>query len=396
MFKSIYEQLGVDPSKSSVREIFEKVIDNEYQGAFVNIITDPYCPDRALTMHQDGDGSKFVQRLLHYFESGDERIFAGMVDDALAMNTGDIAASGFVFGPWIITDVLNVNLPPDLKKTVMRAVASRMLELMDLYRQHGFSISFLGGETADLPDQVRSAVFDVGITAWADKKDLITGNVQEGDLIFGFSSDGRAVWEDQENSGIMSNGLTVARGELMSGDYNEKYPSLKREGSFYKGSFCYNDKPSELNDLSVSEAILSPTRQWPLLIRRIISLLKEADALHMLHGISMNTGGGATKIKNVGRGGIMYIKNMPTPPAIFRLIQEVSNESWENMYQSFNCGIGIDIIGQDHPDFLDSLKKASLECGLYLHTLGICHTFLNDKNKKNQVFLNTPYGMFRY
>ena len=91
MERSIYERLGVDPSKIEVKEIFEKVIDNEYRGAFVNIITDPYCFSRALTMHQDGDGSKFIQRLLHYFESGDEAIFTGMVDDALAMNTGDIA-----------------------------------------------------------------------------------------------------------------------------------------------------------------------------------------------------------------------------------------------------------------------------------------------------------------
>jgi phosphoribosylformylglycinamidine cyclo-ligase len=396
MSKSIYEQLGVDPSKSSVREIFEKVVDNEYPGAFVNIVTDPYCPDRALTMHQDGDGSKFVQRFLHYFESGDERIFAGMVDDALAMNTGDIAASGFVFGPWVITDILNVNLPPDLKKTVIRVVASRMLELMDLYHQHGFEISFLGGETADLPDQVRSGVFDIGITAWADKKDLITGNVQNGDLIFGFSSDGRAVWEDQENSGIMSNGLTMARSELMSGDYNEKYPSLKREGSFYKGTFHYDDRLPEFNGISVSEAILSPTRQWPLLIRRIISLLKEANALYMLHGISMNTGGGATKVKNVGRGGIMYVKNMPTPPPIFRLIQKVSNESWENMYQSFNCGMGIDIVGLDHPVFVDILEKAALECELFLHTLGICHDSPYLEHGENKLSLNTPYGLFRY
>ncbi len=396
MAQSIYEQLGIDPSKSSVREIFEKVVDNEYQGAFVNIITDPYCSSRALTMHQDGDGSKFIQRLLHYFESGDETIFAGMVDDALAMNTGDIAASGFVFGPWIITDVLNVNMPRDLKKIVMKAVAARMIELRDLYRQHGFQIKFLGGETADLPDQVRSGVFDIGITAWADKKDLVIGNVQGGDLIFGFPSDGKAVWENQENSGIMSNGLTMARRELMSGDYNDKYPTLKRDGGFYQGDFHYNDSPPELNGMSVSEAILSPTRQWPLVIRKIISILKKADALNMLHGISMNTGGGATKIANIGRGGILYIKNIPTLPPLFSLIQKASKEEWHNMYQSFNCGIGIDIIGSDHPVFIDALKEAAISCNLPLYRLGFCHLIPNGENSKNQVHLKTPYGDFKY
>lgn len=396
MTQSIYEQLGIDPNKSSVREIFEKVIDNEYQGAFVNIVTDPYCPDRALTMHQDGDGSKFIQRLLHFLESGDEKIFAGMVDDALAMNTSDIAASGFVFGPWIITDVLNVNMPKELKKMVMKAVATRIVELRELYRQHGFQIKFLGGETADLPDQVRSGVFDIGITAWAEKKDLVTGNVQGGDLIFGFLSDGKAVWEEQENSGIMSNGLTMARSELMSSEYNDKYPTLKRDGDFYKGNFYYNDFPAELNGMSVSEAILSPTRQWPLVIKKIITFLKEANALSLLHGISMNTGGGATKIANIGQGGIVYIKNMPPPPPLFKLIQKKSGEEWSNMYQSFNCGVGIDVIGPNHPVFIEALMKTSEVCELPLYKLGACHSIPNGENEKNQVHLNTPFGDFRY
>lgn len=395
MERSIYERLGVDPSKIEVKEIFEKVIDNEYRGAFVNIITDPYCFSRALTMHQDGDGSKFIQRLLHYFESGDEAIFTGMVDDALAMNTGDIAASGFVFGPWIITDVLNVNMPRELKNVVMKAVATRITELCKLYCQHGFQIKFLGGETADLPDQVRSGVFDISIIAWADKTDLITGNVQPGDVIFGFPSDGRAVWEAKENSGIMSNGLTMARRELMSEKYNDKYPNLKREGDFYHGKFSYDDFPAELNGMTFSEALLSPTRQWPLVIKKIISTLKAAEVLGMLHGISMNTGGGATKIANVGTN-IHYIKDMPTPPPLFRIIQESSKEEWKNMYQSFNCGIGIDIVGVNHPIFIESLKKAAIDCGLPLYRLGECHIAPLWHDKKNKVSLNTPYGKFSY
>ena len=111
--KSLYEKLGVDARKENVREIFDKVNDNEYPGAFVNIISDPYSKKRVLTMHQDGDGSKFVQRMLHYYESGDEDVFLGMVDDGLSMNTGDVAASGFVFEPWLISNVLNQGLPKD-------------------------------------------------------------------------------------------------------------------------------------------------------------------------------------------------------------------------------------------------------------------------------------------
>ena len=68
--QSIYEWLGIDPDKAIVREIFEKVINNKYPGAFVNIIPDPINSDYSLTHHVDGDGSKFVQCLLYFCARG--------------------------------------------------------------------------------------------------------------------------------------------------------------------------------------------------------------------------------------------------------------------------------------------------------------------------------------
>lgn len=399
MSESMYEKLGIDPSKQSVRDIFAKLIDNEYQGAFVNIITDPFCESRVLTQHQDGDGSKFIQRMIHYMETGNEQVFAGMADDALSMNSGDIAASGFVFGPWIITDVLNLNLPSELKKVVMKAVAVRLLELREIYKEHNFNLKFLGGETADLPDQVKSGVFDIAITAWADKSDLIAGNIEPGDIIFGFASDGQASWEEKENTGIMSNGLTLARSCLMSKSYNEKYPHLKRDGDFYTGRFNYNDHSDFLfygypkSNMSVGEALLSPTRQWAIVIKTLISILKEKNALHMLHGISMNTGGGATKISHVGSGGLIYIKNMPAPPLLFVLIQNESGEKWENMYRSFNCGIGIDVVGENTDIFQEAIVEASQICNIKSYHLG---GVVKGETESNQVWLSTPFGDFEY
>lgn len=394
---SMYEKLGIDPSKLTVREIFAKLIDNEYPGSFVNIVSDPYSKKRVLTQHQDGDGSKFIQRMIHFLESGDESIFEGMTDDALSMNTGDIAASGFVFGPWLITDVLNLNLPPELKKIVMKAVATRLLQLRDLYLENGFNIKFLGGETADLPDQVKSGVFDIAVTAWADKSDLVKGNVQAGDLIFGLPSDGRARWENSENSGIMSNGLTLARSCLMGKGYNKKYPNLKRDGKFYRGRFKYDDYPEELEGMSISGALLSPTRQWAIVIKELITSLKKSKALHMLHGISMNTGGGATKISHVGKGGLVYFKKMPLPPPLFRFTHNESGETWKNMFKNFNCGVGIDIVGENSPIFVEALKTASQRCHLPLLELGyVSNHPTGKKEESNKVILNTPYGEFDY
>lgn len=395
MAKSMYEQLGVDPHKQNVRDIFERVVDNEYPGAFVNIITDPNCYDRVMTQHQDGDGSKFVQRMLHYMKTSDPSVFNGMLDDALSMNTGDIAACGFVDGTYLITDVLNLNLPKQIKEIVMRAIGLRMSELKELYLEHGIIIKFLGGETADLRDQVRSGVFDLTVTAWTDRENVIRGNVQDGDLIFGIPSDGQAVWELEPNSGLMSNGLTLGRSSLMSKDYNFIYPLLKRDDIYYKGRYEYNNRPKILGGMTVSEALLSPTRQWALVIKELISSLREMRVIHMLHGISMNTGGGATKIKNIGKGGIIYTKMMPPPPPICKLIKSESRETWENMYTSFNCGIGIDIIGENNPVFINAVEAIKNKCGLPVIHLGSC-IYSNNPDAKNSVELITPYGHFKY
>jgi hypothetical protein len=59
---SQYEQAGVDPLKKKVREIFGKVVDNDFVGAFVNVIADFFSSRRVVTQHQDGDGSKPVQK----------------------------------------------------------------------------------------------------------------------------------------------------------------------------------------------------------------------------------------------------------------------------------------------------------------------------------------------
>lgn len=390
--KSLYEELDIDPNKATVREIFGKIVHNDFPGAFVNIARDPNIPGMVFTSHSDGDGSKFIQRLLHFLETGDETIFRGSADDAFSMNSGDIAASGFVSGLWAITQTINCNAINVPKEIILRQIALRIVELLDLYRRHGFNFNFfMGGETADLPDQVATMVLDMNITAREPEKNLIRGNVQPGDAIFGFASDGRAKWEEKPNSGLMSNGLTLARTCLMDAGYSEKYPFLVRAGGAFTGRFDIDSSPAELDGMTVSEAILSPTRQWAIVIKLIIEKLKKMNSLGLLHGISMNTGGGATKIQHVGQG-IIYKKSMPEPPPIFQLIQEESGEKWRNMFQTFNCGIGIDVVGSNEGGvLLKCLRAVKEETGVQFYELGKCKA---SKTSSNKVILETPYGTF--
>lgn len=389
--QSNYARLGVDAGKGSVRRAFENFIDDDFPGAFVNIVYDPERPGEVFTGHMDGDGSKFIQRILNFRELGDPSVFRGAADDALSMNTGDIAAAGFTSGVITVNDVLNLNGFNVPKPVIMEQIGSRLSKLIEMYRFFGFKMYFLGGETADLPHQVQTAAFDVGVHARAQKSDLVLGNVQPGDRIWGFASEGQAVWEDEPNSGIMSNGLTLARIATMSGIYTEKHPDLVRHGGTYEGRFLVGSKSEILGDMTIDQALISPTRQWAILIKMLLDELKERKCLHMLHGITMNTGGGATKVLHLGKGSIYYRKRMPEPPAIFQVIQSESGEAWVDMYKGFNCGVGLDIIGDTKlSPILEALSAAT---GIRLYELGTC---VSHSGTGNKVWLQTDFGDFDY
>ena len=108
----------------------------------------------------------------------------------------------------------------------------------------------------------------------------------------------------------------------------------------------------------------------------------------------MNTVGGATKVNHLGVGGITYEKTMPTPPPIFQLIQqEPMTKDWKHMFESFNCGVGIDVIGEDTLEFKTAVSDVEKATGVKAFILGTCKA--NGTNE-NHVVLDTQYGTFEY
>jgi phosphoribosylformylglycinamidine cyclo-ligase len=390
--KDLYENMGVDAGKKGIQKIVKGSASNDYPGAFVNIVIDLKNPEIVFTLHVDGAGSKILQNLLVFNETGNIAVIQGAVDDALSMNMGDVASGGLTSGKIIVSDILNIksieNSVP--KDDILKQIILRFKSLLKLYQEKGFEIYFLGGETADLPDQTKNVTFDVAVFAEAFKGDIISGNTKAGDKIFGFKSYGQAEWEESYNSGLMSNGFTLARPTLMWEGYTEKYPFLWDKNP-YTGKYKVGDTSSLVKELSVSDALLSPTRQWSILIRLLLELLKERGISHMLHGISMNTGGGATKIGNVGTGGILYYKKMPEPPGIFQLIKREGKVTWEEMFKVFNNGIGLDVVGEDHSEFQEALEEISVRTNVGLVDLGCCAGW---KGNENKILLETPYGTF--
>lgn len=390
MGKSIYEDLGIDSTKAGVAEIFKKITDNDFPGAFCKIIIDPDNPDMVFVKHPDGSASKSVQRILHYLETGDATVLQDDPFDAFSMNTGDIAACGFVFGLLTVTDIIGINALNVHKNVILTNFVLGMAKVLSLYKEYGFRIKYPGGETADLPDQINSYVLDMDIHARANIKEVIKGNIELGDEIFGFASDGQAVWEKKPNSGIMDNGLTMGRIILMHPDYAKKYPFLCRRDKPYCGRLRVNDYLPYL-DMTASEALLSPTRQWAILIRLLIEELNAQGVFHLLHGICMNTGGGLTKIRNIGCK-IHYIKNIPVPPPLFQLIQQESGESWRNMFKTFNCGIGLEVVGSREGGILEGIiNRVSKETNIAAKKIGWCE---GSCFEKNSVQLTSCYGTF--
>jgi len=387
----MYDKAGVESDKSGLEKVFGTENKKLFPNAFCVINYDPILGVYEI-VHADGSGSKSVLRALHFLEKGDPTIFIPDLFDAFTMNAGDAATCGFV-DVFKSINITAINKQRGYKQVFIEALAEAERRLYDLYKKYGMHYQRMGGEVADLPDQVGSHVLDVAVYSYLkDKNRIIEGNVKPGDIIYGFRSDDRAIWENEQNSGIMANGQTFGRIELIHVDYAKKYPFLTREEYPFKGKFYIDDKLPGVG-MTASEALLSPTRQWAILIKMLIDELESTGDLDLLHGISMNTGGGATKIRNIGQG-ICYHKSMPTPSPIFQLIQDQSGELWKNMFTTFNCGIGIDVVGWGVGGTLErAIKKVSAKSGVKCVDLGDCTA---SKSGKNVVSLKTIFGDFVY
>ena len=174
--------------------------------------------------------------------------------------------------------------------------------------------ALLGGETAEMPGfypegEYDLAGFAVGIV---EKSKIIDGRkIKEGDSVIGISS-----------NGLHSNGFSLVRKVLLEDKkygFEEKLTVLKR---------------------SLGEELIRPTKIY---VKPVLYLLEKYNIL----GVAHITGGGL--LENIPRilpeGVSIQIdqKSWPKPP-IFSLIQKEGEISDEEMYRTFNMGIGMALI----------------------------------------------------
>ena len=175
------------------------------------------------------------------------------------------------------------------------------------------NVSLIGGETAEMPGVYQPLEYDVAgfAVGIVDKKNIIDGkSIKPGDAVIGLAS-----------SGLHSNGYSLVRKafRLAENNINEEIDSLGK---------------------SLGEELIMPTKIY---VESILELIKAVN----VKGISNITGGGF--YENIPR---CFGKNLKAVinanawqhPPIFDLISKAGNISDEEMFGTFNMGIGMILV----------------------------------------------------
>jgi len=363
-----YLSRGVSATKDEVHSAIKKQDKGEFAGAFCKLIADP-CgdPNYCAAMHADGAGTKSSLAYIQYKETGDISALYHIAQDSVVMNIDDLLCIGAIDG-FVLSNTIGRNAHR-VDGRAIQAVIDGYTDFCELLRSYGIGITMSGGETADVGDLVNTLIVDSTFFVRMKRSDVIDcANIRPNDVIVGFASYGKAIYEKAYNAGMGSNGLTAARHLLLSHDYAAKYPETYSNtidlSKVYCGSYHVNDiLPG--TDVTVANAILSPTRTYAPIIREILLSRRSA-----VHGMIHCTGGGQAKCKNFGNG-IHYIKdNLFDVPPLFAAIRENADISDAEMYQVFNMGHRMEVYcSPEDADFMiASAAKFGVEAKIVGHT----------------------------
>ncbi|RJX21923.1 MAG: phosphoribosylformylglycinamidine cyclo-ligase [Desulforudis sp.] len=242
--------------------------------------------------------------------------------DLVAMCVNDILVQGAE--PLFFLDYLAVGkVDPERVSAVVEGIAEGC-------RLAGCAL--IGGETAEMPgfyaaEEYDMAGFAVGVV---ERSRIVDGAaIHEGDVLLGLAS-----------SGLHSNGFSLARKVLL--EIGEL------------------DVDSYLHELgrTIGEELLVPTRIY---VRSVLPLLGEFTVRGMAH----ITGGGITenlpRILPAGLKAVVDRDSWPVPP-IFDLIREIGNVAADEMYRTFNMGIGfVLVVPSDEADAVTDRLRAQGE-----------------------------------
>ncbi len=356
---SLYSKRGVSAQKEEVHAAVKNLDQGIFPNAFCKIYPDFLGSDENFVnvMHADGAGTKSILAYLYWKETGDASVWKGIAQDAVVMNLDDLLCVG-IYDNIIFNSTIdrNKNLIPG---EVLEQIINGTQEFFDLMKRFGVNIHYLGGETADVGDVVRTiAVNGTMTTRWPKSKIITNEKIKPGNVIVGLASFGKATYETNYNSGIGSNGLTSARHDILdkyyAENYKESYDNSLSEEVVYIGK----------NKIKNVTAILSPTRTFAPLMKNILE-----NNFDKIYGLIHCSGGGQTKCLKYIPENVRVIKdNLFSPPEIFQKIQEASKADNREMYQVFNMGCRMEIYTDE--DFAKKVVSLASEFNIDAQIIG--------------------------
>jgi len=250
--------------------------------------------DYYIAMNTDGVGTKVLI-------ANEMRKWDTIGIDCIAMNVNDticIGAEPIAFVDYLAIDHYDMDMAEQIGMGLNEGAKLANVEI-------------IGGETATLPEIINGIDLSGTSIGIVKKGDIINGDeIKKGDLIFGVPS-----------SGVHSNGLTLARKVLNLED--------------------------EFEGHRIGEELLKPTRIY---VREILSFIKSCKP----HGLAHITGGGLKNILRLKR--MKYVIEEPLKPQkIFELIMDAAKVDYEEMYRTFNMGMGFAIIAPE--DCEEEIRK---------------------------------------
>jgi len=224
--------------------------------------------------------------------------------DLVAMCVNDVIVQGAE--PLFFLDYLATGkLAPEKAVEIVKGIAEGCQQS---------NCALLGGETAEMPGMYADGEYDLaGFTVGVvDNDEIIDGSsITKGDQIIGIAS-----------SGLHSNGYSLARKVFLEA------MQLK-----------LSDTPNDLSQ-TLGEELLTPTRIY---VKSILNLMRDFT----IKGVAHITGGGL--LENLPRVlpqkcKAIIDRNSWEKPAIFEILREGGNIPEEEMYRTFNYGIGMVIV----------------------------------------------------
>lgn len=384
-----YAQRGVSAAKEDVHGAIKNIDKGLFPKAFCKIVPDHLTGDEdyCLVMHADGAGTKSSLAYMYWKETGDISVWKGIAQDALVMNLDDLLCVGATSNIMLSSTIgRNKNLIPG---EVLSAIINGTEELLAELKTFGVHIHSTGGETADVGDLVRTIIVDSTVTARMKRSDVIdNGNIRPGDVIVGLASFGQATYENQYNGGMGSNGLTSARHDVFSKYLAEKYPesydAAVPQDLVYSGGIRLTDAV-ENSPLDAGKLVLSPTRTYAPVVKKILEKYTPQD----IHGMIHCSGGAQTKILHfIDEGHVVKDNLFPIPP-LFALIQRQSGTDWKEMYQVFNCGHRMELYVP--ADVADAIISISESFGVEAQIVGRV-----EASAEKKLTIKSEFGEFIY